>query len=70
MRTLALGASRTRYEVRAYFRAGDTVFFTFLFPIVMLAIFGWGMEPPTAPDDDFDPPAPEGGAELEVAAHG
>jgi len=39
VRTLALGASRTRYEVRAYFRAGDTVFFTFLFPIVMLAIF-------------------------------
>ena len=38
--------------------------------IVMLVIFGWGMEPPTAPDDDFDPPAPEGGAELEVAAHG
>ncbi len=38
--------------------------------IVMLSIFGWGMEPPTAPDADFDPPAPEGGAELEVAAHG
>jgi cytochrome c oxidase subunit 1 len=38
--------------------------------IVLLAIFGWGMEPPTAPDEDFDPPAPEGGAELEVVAHG
>jgi cytochrome c oxidase subunit 1 len=38
--------------------------------IVLLSIFGWGMEPPTAPDEDFDPPAPEGGAELEVAAHG
>ena len=39
MRTLVLGLSRTRYEVRGYFRAGDTVFFTFLFPVVMLAIF-------------------------------
>ena len=25
---------------------------------------------PRRTDDDFDPPAPEGGAELEVAAHG
>lgn len=38
-RTLRLGLSRIRYEVRSYFRQGDTVFFTFLFPIVMLAIF-------------------------------
>jgi ABC-2 type transport system permease protein len=38
-RTLRLGASRVRYEVRSYFRAGDTVFFTFLFPAVMLSIF-------------------------------
>jgi ABC-2 type transport system permease protein len=34
-----LGASRTVYELRSYFRAGDAVFFTFLFPVVMLAIF-------------------------------
>lgn len=39
MTTLALGAHRIRYEVATYFRVGDTVFFTFLFPVVMLAIF-------------------------------
>lgn len=36
---LALGASRIGYEVRSYFRQGDSVFFTFLFPLVMLTIF-------------------------------
>jgi ABC-2 type transport system permease protein len=38
-RTVRLGLSRVGYEVRAYFRQGDSVFFTFLFPIVMLSIF-------------------------------
>jgi ABC-2 type transport system permease protein len=38
-RVLALGGVQVRHEVRTYFRAGDTVFFTFLFPVVMLAIF-------------------------------
>ncbi len=38
-RTLRLGVSRAVYETRVYFRQGDTLFFTFLFPIVMLAIF-------------------------------
>jgi ABC-2 type transport system permease protein len=38
-RVLALGLVQVRHEVRTYFRAGDTVFFTFLFPVVMLAIF-------------------------------
>lgn len=38
-RVLALGAVQVRHEVRTYFRAGDTVFFTFLFPVVLLAIF-------------------------------
>ncbi len=38
-RTLRIGASRIGYEVRAYFRQGDSVFFTFLFPLVMLTIF-------------------------------
>lgn len=38
-RTLRLGLSRIAYEVRGYFRAGDSVFFTFLFPLVMLTIF-------------------------------
>ncbi|WP_165067835.1 ABC transporter permease [Marisediminicola senii] len=38
-RTLTLGASRVAYEVRSYFRQGDSVFFTFLFPVVILTIF-------------------------------
>jgi ABC-2 type transport system permease protein len=38
-RTIVLGLSRIRYEVKAYFRQGDTVFFTFLFPLVFLTIF-------------------------------
>lgn len=38
-RTLRLGAARARYEVRSYFRAPDQVFFTFLFPVLLLAIF-------------------------------
>ncbi|MCS5713877.1 ABC transporter permease [Herbiconiux sp. CPCC 205716] len=38
-RTLRLGAARVVYETRVYFRAGDTVFFTFLFPVVLLGIF-------------------------------
>ena len=33
-RTLRLGFSRIGYEVRGYFRQGDSVFFTFLFPLV------------------------------------
>ena len=39
MTTITLGASRVGYELKTYFRQGDTVFFTFLFPIVMLTIF-------------------------------
>lgn len=38
-RTFRLGASRIAYEVKAYFRQGDSVFFTFLFPLVFLTIF-------------------------------
>ncbi|MCW4386013.1 ABC transporter permease [Salinibacterium sp. SYSU T00001] len=38
-RTLTLGIRRIGYEVKAYFRQGDAVFFGFLFPIVMLTIF-------------------------------
>jgi len=37
--TLRLGVSRVRYEVRSYFRQGDSVFFTFLFPLLFLTIF-------------------------------
>ena len=38
-RVLALGLERTRYEIRQYFRAGDALFFTFLFPSVIFVIF-------------------------------
>ena len=38
-RTFALGLERARYEIRQYFRAGDALFFTFLFPTVMFVIF-------------------------------
>ena len=39
MRTVSLGIRRIGYETRTYFRQGDAVFFTFLFPLVMLTIF-------------------------------
>lgn len=39
MSTIALGLGRTQFEIRGYFRRGDQMFFTFLFPVVMLAIF-------------------------------
>jgi ABC-2 type transport system permease protein len=38
-RAFRLGASRVGYEVKTYFRQGDTIFFTFLFPLMMLLIF-------------------------------
>jgi ABC-2 type transport system permease protein len=38
-RSVRLGITRIGYEVRSYFRQGDGVFFTFLFPLVMLTIF-------------------------------
>ena len=39
MRTIQLGFSRIGYELKLYFRQGDSVFFTFLFPILMLSVF-------------------------------
>lgn len=36
---LRVGAGRIGYEVKGYFRSPDTVFFTFLFPVIMLGIF-------------------------------
>jgi ABC-2 type transport system permease protein len=38
-RTILLGVGRIRYEIKSYFRQGDTIFFTFLFPVVFLTIF-------------------------------
>jgi len=37
--TIALGLGHARYETKVYFRQGDTVFFTFLFPVLMFTIF-------------------------------
>lgn len=38
-RTVRLGVRRIRFELRQYFRAGDQVFFTFLFPTLMYVVF-------------------------------
>lgn len=38
--TLRAGFASISLELRGYFRAPDNVFFTFLFPLLMLAIFG------------------------------
>jgi ABC-2 type transport system permease protein len=52
MNAIALGLDRARYETKLYFRQGDTVFFTFLFPIVMLSIFSVAFsEQNFGPDD-------------------
>lgn len=60
MNVLTNGASRVGYEVRSYFRQGDTVFFTFLFPLLMLSIFSVAFSSST-----FGPP----GAEISSAAY-
>ena len=39
MSTVALGAWRARFELIQYVRSGDTLVFTFLFPIALLALF-------------------------------
>ena len=36
---MAIGTARVGYETKGYFRSPDAVFFTFLFPIIMLGIF-------------------------------
>ncbi|MGX5681001.1 ABC transporter permease [Schumannella luteola] len=59
MNTLTLGASRVGYEVKTYFRQGDSVFFTFLFPVVMLSIFSVAFS-----ESSFGPP----GDEISAAA--
>lgn len=38
-RTVRLGIRRVGFELRQYFRAGDQVFFTFLFPVMMYLVF-------------------------------
>lgn len=39
MNTLALGLDRTRVELKMYSREKEAVFFSFLFPIMLLALF-------------------------------
>ncbi|KQP70727.1 ABC transporter [Microbacterium sp. Leaf288] len=36
---MSVGVWRTRFELMQYFRSGDTLFFTFLFPVFMLGLF-------------------------------
>ncbi|MDZ8171797.1 ABC transporter permease [Microbacterium xanthum] len=59
MSAVALGAWRTRYELLQYVRSGDTVVFTFLFPIVLLALFSaiFGADGEYAPAPGL-PPVP------------
>ena len=54
MKTMTLGVSRIGYEIKTYFRQGDTVFFTFLFPLVMLLIFSVAFS-----EQSFGPPGDE-----------
>jgi ABC-2 type transport system permease protein len=61
-RTVRLGLSRVGNEVRAYFRQGDSVFFTFLFPVVMLTIFSTAFSNQSFGTDS-------GGDELSAAAY-
>ena len=61
-RTIRLGGSRIVTEVRAYFRQGDSVFFTFLFPLVFLTIFSTAFGDQTFGSDAT-------GAELSAAAY-
>ena len=59
-RVLRLGASRIAFEVRSYFRQPDTLSFTFLFPVLMLAIFATAFS-----SQEFGPP----GEEISAAAY-
>jgi ABC-2 type transport system permease protein len=61
-RTIRLGGSRIVGEVRAYFRQGDSVFFTFLFPVVMLTIFATAFSDQPFGTDDA-------GADVTAAAY-
>jgi ABC-2 type transport system permease protein len=59
-RSARIGALRVGYEVRAYFRQPDTLFFTFLFPVLMLAIFATAFS-----SQEFGPP----GDQISAAAY-
>jgi cytochrome c oxidase subunit I len=38
--------------------------------IVLLALFGWALEPSVADETDYDPPPPDGAVSTEVAVSG
>ncbi len=52
LRTVRLGLRRIGFELRQYFRAGDQVFFTFLFPTMMYLIFATIFTGDTGGGDD------------------
>jgi ABC-2 type transport system permease protein len=53
MNPATVGVARITYEIRSYFRAPEAVFFTFLFPIIMLALFSVAFS--SAPDIQAGP---------------
>ena len=63
MNAVALGLDRARTEVRTYFRAGDSVLFTFAFPVIMLLVFSTAFS--ELPDFGTAP----GGAVVDAATY-
>lgn len=63
MSTLSHGILRTRFETITYFRSMDAVFFTFLFPLIMLGIFT------AAFSSAGDMTATDGGPGISVGAY-
>ncbi|WP_066520710.1 ABC transporter permease [Curtobacterium ammoniigenes] len=53
---ITIGVGRIGYELRQYFRQPEAVFFTFLFPIVMLALFSVAFS--ASPDIHVGPNGP------------
>ena len=48
------------FPIIAYGVIYSTLLIVAGFAVAVLALFGWALEPPTADDSDFDPPAPDG----------
>ncbi len=49
------------FPVLAYGVIYSTILIVVGAAIAVLALFGWALEPPTADESEFDPPAPDGG---------
>ncbi|WP_022891457.1 ABC transporter permease [Agromyces subbeticus] len=58
---MTIGTARVGYETKGYFRSLDAVFFTFLFPLIMLGIFTAAF----SSAGEIGPP----GAEISVGAY-